>query len=187
MSGVARILLAAALVSGGPLPLDAGKPAKVEPPPLTQDHEHPSGAFSFRTPEGWSLQPSRVSPEILDVTAGDVLVRFLYRPGETGYDSLHVTCMLERLAPPMDTAPEVSYEYDFVGGVVADRRALDSAFVVKYDNPIRGHRAWRQRNVTIVGGGHSLCVITYAPVAVWKKSPQARATVNAILQSLTFH
>jgi hypothetical protein len=187
MSGLARVLLLAVALVGGWTPATlAGKKSRPEPAALTQDHKHPSGAFSFRTPEGWSVRPSPANTEALDAVAGDLMVRFLYRAGEAGYDSLHVTCMLERLAPPMDTAPQVQYEYDFVGGVVADRRALDSAFIVRYDNPIQGHRVWRQRNVTIVGGGHSLCVITYAPVAVWKKSPQARATVDSILGSVTF-
>ena len=44
--------------------------------------------------------------------------------------------------------PQVDYEYDFVGGAVGERRALDSAFVVHYDEPVEGQRDWRQRNVT---------------------------------------
>jgi hypothetical protein len=184
--GLAVVSLLVAIF-GLPAPALCGKRPKAEPVPLTQDHRHPSGAFSFRTPEGWTLEPSRTSPEILDATSGDLIVRFLYREGENGYDSLHSACMMERLAGPMDTSPQVAYEYDFVGGLVGEHRALDSAFTVRYDNAIRGHRDWRQRNVTIVGRGHSLCVITYAPVAVWKKSAQARNTVNSILQSLTFH
>ena len=47
---------------------------------------------------------------------------------------------------------------------------LDSAFVVRYDAPVEGSAAWRQRNLTIVGGGESLCVIGYAPLPAWKKS-----------------
>ena len=47
--------------------------------------------------------------------------------------------MLVRLAGPMDTFPQVDYEYDFVGGEVGERRALDSAFVVHYDEPVEGH------------------------------------------------
>jgi hypothetical protein len=187
MSGLARVLLlAVALVGGGTSPTLAGKKSRPEPPPLTQDHKHPSGAFTFRTPDGWSVRPTDPATGILEVAGGDLMVRFLYRAGEIGLDSLHVDCMDVRLAPPMETEPQVKYEYDFVGGPVADRRALDSAFLVNYDNPIQGHRAWRQRNVTIVGGGHSLCVMTYVPAAVWKKSPQARATVDSILGSVTF-
>jgi hypothetical protein len=183
--GLAVVSLVVA-VFGAPPPAECGKREKSEPVPLTREHQHPSGAFSFRTPDGWTLQPSPTSPETLDATAGDLIVRFVYRAGENGYDSLHSVCMMDRLAGPMDTSPHVAYEYDFVGGVIGEHRALDSAFTVHYDNAIRGHRSWRQRNVTIVGQGHSLCVITYTPVAVWKKSARTRNTVNSILHSLTF-
>src|SRR5256885_17201676 len=83
-------------------------------------------------------------------------------------------------------APVVRYEYDYVGGVVANRRALDSAFVVSYDQPLLGQRQWRQRNVTIVGNGDSLCAITYAPLALWEKSAPTRALLDAALGSVTF-
>lgn len=164
----------------------AGKKSP-ERPPLPREHTHPSGAFTFRTPEGWAVTTPPSSPETLEAWGGDLGVRFVYRPGESGYDSLHVACMLERLADPMAMEPRVDYEYDFVGSLVGNRRALDSAFAVLYDRPIRGHRAWRQRNVTIVGAGQSLCVVSYAPMAVWKKSPEARALMNAVLGSVTFH
>ena len=87
-------------------------------------------------------------------------VRFVHLAGDYGYDSLHGACMLERLAPPQQTSPVIKYEYDYVGGPVGgDRRALDSAFVVRYDNAIDGHKEWRQRNVTVVGFSMS----TYSP------------------------
>ena len=74
--------------------------------------------------------------------------------------------MLERLAGAMEQEPSVQYEYDFVGGAMGDRRALDSAFVVTYDKPDRrAQRQWRQRSVTIVGNGTSLCAVAYAPAA----------------------
>jgi hypothetical protein len=114
-------------------------------------------------------------------------VRFVFRPEESGYDSLHVTCMLERLAAPMDTDPRVLYEYDFVEGLLGDRRVLDSAFAVSYDRPVRGHRQWRQRNVTVVGGGQSLCLVAYVPLEIWKRSSEARNLMNAVLGSITFH
>ncbi len=66
----------------------------------------------------------------METGGGGVLVRFLYRDGENGYDSLHVDCMLERLAPEMEQEPRIRYEYDFLSGVVGDRRILDSAFEV---------------------------------------------------------
>ena len=123
----------------------------------------------------------------IDAQFGDgVAVRFLYRDGDSGYDSLHGACMLERLAGAMDMEPVVQYEYDFVGGAFGDRRALDSAFVVTYDKPILGERQWRQRTVTIVGNGTSLCAITYAPVTLWKKSAPTRALLDAVLASVTF-
>lgn len=178
---VATLLLATLAAAPGAV---AGK--RVPPPPLPAEHRHPSGGFAFRTPEAWKVDTARESPETLNASGDGVFVRFVYRDGETGYDSLHGICMLERLAPAMDMFPVVQYEYDYVGGVVGERRALDSAFVVSYDRPILGQRQWRQRNVTIVGNGASLCAITYAPLPLWKKSPPTRALLDAVLGSVTF-
>lgn len=165
----------------------AGRKSPPSPPPLPLEHKHPSGAFSFRTPEGWKVVPSPVNPDVLQTGEGDLLVRFLYRAGEGGLDTTHVDCMLERLAGPMATEPQVKYEYDFRGGVIGgDRGALDSAFVVRYDTPIQGQRDWRQRNLTIVGAGQTLCIMTYAPALVWKKSAEARALLDAVVGSITF-
>jgi hypothetical protein len=155
-------------------------------PPLPVQHRHPSGGFAFRTPEGWKIDSPPENPETMNAVGDGVAVRFVYRDGESGYDSLHGACMLERLAGAMEMDPVVQYEYDFVGGVIGDRRALDSAFVVTYDKPIMGQRQWRQRNVTIVGNGSSLCAITYAPVPLWKKSAPTRALLDAVLGSVTF-
>ena len=158
-----------------------------EPPDLSLEHVHPSGRFSFKTPHDWKAGPSPTRPEAFDASGGGgtLLIRFIYRSGEVGYDSLHADCMLDRLAGPMDTSPSVKYEYDFVGGTILGRRALDSAFVVRYDNAIQGHRDWRQRNLTIVGAGESLCLVTYVPVEMWKK-PETRTLMDAVLNSLTF-
>ena len=124
---------------------------------------------------------------MLNVVGDGVVVRFIYRDGENnGYDSLHGVCMLERLAPAMEMQPVVEYEYDYVGGLIGNRRALDSAFVVSYDNPILGATQWRQRNVTIVGDGVSLCAITFAPLPLWKKSAPTRVLLDAVLGSVTF-
>jgi hypothetical protein len=124
---------------------------------------------------------------MLQTGEGELIVRFLYRAGEGGLDTTHVDCMLERLAGPMVAEPQVKYEYDFRGGVIGgDRGALDSAFVVRYDTPIQGQRDWRQRNLTIVGAGQTLCVMTYAPAPVWKKSQEARALLDAVVGSITF-
>jgi hypothetical protein len=164
----------------------AGGKAPVMLPTLTVEHQHPSGAFFFRTPEGWKVQPSPADPSALEAWGGDLGLRFLYRAGEAGYDSLHANCMLERLAGPMDTEPQVKYEYEYVGGVIGSRRALDSAFFVRYDQPRHGHRDWRQRTVTVVGQGDSLCVMSYVPRETWKSSPPSRALVDSVLASVTF-
>lgn len=155
-------------------------------PPLPQENHHPSGAFTFRTPAGWKVEPVAGNAEAIQASGDGVAVRFVYRPGDAGFDSLHVTCMLERLAHEKDSAPQVEYEYDFLSGEVNEMRILDSAFVVTYDDPIQGSRVWRQRNVTVVGKGHSLCAISYAPAALWKKSKETRATLDAILGSVSF-
>jgi hypothetical protein len=173
-----------ALLAIAPTPGHAAK--RVPPPPLPAEHRHPSGGMAFRTPEGWKIETPAESPETVNASGDGVVVRFLYHDGENGYDSLHGICMLERLAPAMDMFPVVEYEYDYVGGVIEGRQALDSAFVVTYDKPILGAREWRQRNVTIVGNGSSLCAITYAPLPLWKKSAQTRALLDAVLGSVTF-
>ncbi len=156
------------------------------PPPLPREHRHPSGALTFRTPEHWTVVTPAVAPETVIASGDGVMVRIVARQGESGYDSLHGACMLERLAGPMETAPGVKYEYDYVGGPVANRRALDSAFVVHYDEPVQGHHDWRQRNITVVGGGYSVCLVLYAPATVWKKSAESRALLDGVLGSVIF-
>jgi hypothetical protein len=164
----------------------AGKKKLPPPPPLAVEHNHPSGTFSFKTPDGWTAATSADNPDILEVKGGDLMVRFLYRPSEGGLDTTHVDCMMERLAGPMATEPQVKYEYDFKGGVLAGRGALDSAFVVTYDSAINGHRDWRQRNLTLVGRGETICIMTYAPAVVWKKSLETQALLDAVVGSVTF-
>ena len=165
----------------------AGKKKLPPPPPLPVAHNHPSGAFTFRTPEGWTVATSNDNPDILEVKGGELMVRFLYRPSEGGLDTTHVDCMLERLAGPMVAEPQVNYEYDFRGGVLAGRGALDSAFVVNYDAAINGHRDWRQRNLTLVGKGETICIITYAPATVWKKSLETQVLLDAVVGSVAFN
>jgi hypothetical protein len=166
---------------------DAGAAKKkAPPPPLPAQHRLPSGAFAFRTPEAWKIVSTPENPDTLNASGDGVAVRFVYHEGENGYDSFHGACMLERLAGAMEMEPVVQYEYDFVGGVIGDRRALDSAFVVTYDKPILGQRQWRQRTVSIVGNGTSLCAVTYAPATLWKKSAPTRALLDAVLASVTF-
>lgn len=182
MKGLASPLLAALLVPGL---ARAGRQPTAAPPPLTAEHTHPSGAFSFRTPADWKVGPLPGRSDAWQASSGPLAVRFVYQAGENGLDSVHVACMLERLAGPMEMEPRVRYEYDFVGARAGDHRALDSAFAVRYDQPIQGHRDWRQRCLTVVGGGHSLCVALYAPSALWKKSAPARALGEAVLGSVS--
>ena len=181
---IALTVLAALVAAGAPVPAAAGR----KPPTsfiLDTEHASPSGAFRFRTPAGWTVESRATEPETVEAAGDGVRVRFIHRSGEHGYDSLHGSCMLERLAPASDISPVVRYEYDFVGASFGDRRALDSAFVVRYDAPVDGHKEWRQRNVTIVGAGSSLCAISYAPAPRWKKSPETRALLDGVLGSVT--
>jgi hypothetical protein len=173
-------LLALAMLPG--LAWAGRKP--VAPPSLTLEHRHPSGAFTFRTPEGW--QVAATPSGLMEAWSGDLGVRFDYQEGENGYDSLHATCILEGLSPAASAEPHFRYEYEYMGGLIGERRVLDTAHAVRYDGPVHGHRDWRQRTVTVVGGGLSLCVMSYAPTDVWKKTPQARAVLDAVMGSLTF-
>jgi len=176
-------VLAALAAAGVAVPSVAAERPQTAPA-LETEHKSPSGAFTFRTPAGWTIETS-AGPETVNAFGSGVRVRFVHRPGEHGYDSLHGVCMLERLAPPSETSPVIKYEYDYIGGDIGnDRRALDSAFTIRYDGDVHGHKEWRQRNVTVVGGGHSLCAISYAPASVGKKK-EARALLDAVLASVT--
>jgi hypothetical protein len=152
-------------------------------PPMTRQ-THPGGAFSFEAPASWAVGDAPGRPGVYQAAGDGQIVRFAYTPGEAGFDSLHVTCMLERLRPEQETSPHLRYEYDFLSGQVGDFQVLDSAFEVSYDEPVDGVREWRQRNVTLVGKGHSLCVILHAPLRTWKKSKAARALQDAVLKSV---
>jgi len=167
-------------------PVGAGKKDPPAPAELTSEHGNASKTLSFRTPAGWVLEAGTGEPEVTEARGGGLIVRVVRREGELGLDSLHVECMLVRLTGPMDAFPQVDYEYDFVGGEIGGRRALDSAFVVHYDDPVEGHRDWRQRNLTVVGEGVSVCAIAYAPLPVWKKSKPARKLLTSILESIRF-
>jgi hypothetical protein len=153
---------------------------------LIEEHVHPSGAFRVMTPEGWSESPVPDRPEAWDVKQGLLTIRFLYFDRESGFDSLHADCMLVRFAAAMEIDPHTAYEYDFLSGAMGEHRFLDSAFLVRYDEPVGGHREWRQRNLTLVGAGESLCVISYAPWDVYKKDRATRWLVEAIVKTLSF-
>jgi hypothetical protein len=156
----------------------------VPPPELTDEHRHPGGHITFRTPADWEVTDKGHGR--VEAWGPDLGMRLVERDGEQGLDGFHADCMEERLAPPMDTEPQVKYEYDFVGGMVGQQRGLDSAFAVVYDKEVHGHRTWRQRNISLVGMGRSVCVVGYAPAALWKKkSSPTRALMDAVLSSVT--
>jgi len=177
---LAAALLAHALVAP---PLSAKDPP---PPKLDREHEHPSGALSFRTPESWKVEIEAADPLSVMAAGDGVIVRFVYRQGDMGYDTFHVDCMTKRLASPFETSPQVRYEYDFLSGSVGGMRILDSAFITNYDAPIGGAREWRQRNLTLTGEGHSLCAISYAPLKAWKRSKRTRQLLESVLKSVAF-
>ena len=168
-----------------PAPGRAG-PKDPPAPSLTAEHSNPARSFFFRTPAGWTVSASEGQPEVTEARGDGLVLRFLRREGELGLDSLHGECMMVRLTGPMDASPRVDYEYDFVGLSVGGRRALDSAFKVQYDAPIDGHQEWRQRNLTVVGQGESICVVAHAPWRVWKKSKPARRLLTSVVESLRF-
>ncbi len=185
MKDLAQLIVLTAVVVL-PVPLGAGSSRSAPPPVLSHEHLHPSGAFSFRTPDSWMLLSYGPEPQALEAKGDGLVVRFLFRRQEVGFDSLHVSCMLDRLAGQMESQPRVEYEYDFLTGTVGELQVLDSAFKVRYDYPVMGHRDWRQRNLTVVGKGQSLCVITYCPTSVWRRSPEKRVLLDGIVKSVAF-
>jgi hypothetical protein len=169
-----------------PASASAGKEGSSRPPHLPAEHRSTTGAYSLRTPAAWIVRTTPGEWETTEARGDGLIVRILRRDGEMGLDSLHAQCMLVRLAAPMEAEPQVDYEYDFLGGEVGERRALDSAFVVHYDEPIGGQRHWRQRNLTVVGKGGSLCLIGYSPLPAWRKSKATRGLLDAVLASVGF-
>ncbi len=155
-------------------------------PPLREWHADASQTLRFRTPEGWTVQAGTGMPEITEARGDGLILRVVRRPGEIGLDGLHVDCMLLRLVEATQMRPNVDYEYDFVGGAIGARQALDSAFVVRYDEPIDGARDWLQRNVSLVGEGESVCVIGYGPMPATKRSKPLRRLLDAVMASVEF-
>jgi hypothetical protein len=151
---------------------------------LVSEHRNAAGTLTLKTPAEWVVESHSGEPEVTEARGGSLIVRILRREGELGLDSYHVQCMAERLADPMKADPHVDYEYDFLEGRVGDRRVLDSAFVVRYDEAVEGYTEWRQRSLTLVGGGESLCVTGLAPRPVWKKSKEDRALLEAVIASV---
>jgi hypothetical protein len=153
-------------------------------PPLTEEHFNAARTVRFRTPAGWTVKTGSGTPELTEARGNGLVLRLLWRPQEVGLDSLHVDCMLIRPAPENLGQPAVDYEYDFVGGALGTRRALDSAFVAHYDEPIEGARDWHQRNVSVVGEGESVCIIGYGPLPAAKKSKPLRKLLDAVMKSV---
>jgi hypothetical protein len=180
MKDLAALILSSLLLL--PVALPAGQKDAVAA--LSEEHSNGSKTLRFKTPAGWTVTHTPGDLELAEARGGGMILRLLRREGELGLDSLHVECMLIRLAGPMETHPHVDYDYDFVGGGIGGRRALDSAFVVEYDAPIAGEKKWRQRNLTLVGEGESVCVITYVPNSVWKKSSTARKLLTSLVESV---
>jgi hypothetical protein len=180
MKGLAAVILAPLAL--WPLGLAAGQ--KAAPTPLTEEHWNGSKTVSFKTPAGWTVTHKPGNFELTEARGGGMILRVYRREGELGLDSLHAECMLQRLAGPMETSLDVRYEYDFVGGEVGGRRVLDSAFAVEYDAPQDGEKKWRQRNLTVVGDGESVCIVTYAPQSVFKKSSAARKLLTSLAESV---
>ena len=160
---------------------EAGDKAKEA---LTTEHTNAARTLTIRTPADWVFETREGTPERSEARKGGLIVRIVRREGELGLDGYHVQCMMERLAGPMVSQPQVDYEYDFLQGWVGERQVLDSAFIVHYDEAIEGHKDWRQRNVTVVGKGESLCVVAMAPKRVWKKSKEERALLEAVVEGI---
>ena len=154
------------------------------PPPLTDEHWNSAHTISFKTPATWKVTSTPGDIELTEGRGDGVIFRIYRRRGGLGLDSMHVECMLLRLAGDMDTKPGASYEYDFNGSEISGHKALDSAFVFEYDKPVDGERKWRQRNLTLVNDDESLCLITYAPNPVFKKSKAVRKLLTSLVESV---
>lgn len=171
---VSAEVLALVLVSQATAFADGGVPSS--------EHKDSSGSFVFRTPAHWTVSNA---PDVTEAEGDGMVVRLLFRSGDNGFDSLHVSCMQNRLGEVMAADPQVDYEYDFLQAEVGDRRLLDSAFKTRYDEPVRGHKQWRQRNVTFVSPKGSLCIIAFCPTKVWKGSVKARAVLDGVVSSVS--
>jgi hypothetical protein len=182
MKHIGAIILASLVAL--PAGLAAGE--KIVIKPLAQEHWNSSRTLRFKTPEGWLVQNVSGQVEVTEARGDGMRLRLLRWPMDMGLDSTHAECMLQRLAGPMETSLDVRYEYDFVGGEIGERRALDSAFVVEYDAVIDGDKKWRQRNLTVVGAGESVCIITYARNGLFKKSTAARKFLTSLVEGVTF-
>jgi hypothetical protein len=161
------------------------RPDGKAPPQANRQHRIASSLATFNTPPDWVVSVSGTNPEVVNAQGAKIAVRFLRWDSELGLDALHVLCMVERLAEPMAIEPSTRYEYEFVGGEQGERRVLDSAFAVRYSAPVMGFTEWRQRVVTLVGKGEGICVVSFCPLPLWKKSREARETLKAVVASVS--
>lgn len=155
--------------------------ADESPPPLVQQHRLFDGAVMLQTPAGWQAAALTRRSDAVDVSGDGLVFRLSYQPTELPADAFHAQCMLERQAPALELDAEVNYEYEYVGGRLLGRAALDSAYRVRYDEEIQGAREWRQRSLSLVGGGASLCVVQMAPAREWKRSRALRDLAASVL------
>ena len=154
-------------------------------PALTEEHWNASKTVGFKTPAGWTVTHTPGDIELTEARGDGMILRICRRAGRARASTACTSeCMMRRLAGPMETRPGADYEYDFVGGTVGGRRALDSAFVVEYDAPIDGDKKWRQRNLTVMGDGESVCIVTYVPNGIWKKYTWARKLLTSLVESV---
>jgi len=174
------------LVSLVALPAGLAAGEKYVVKPLAQEHWNSSRTLRFKTPEGWLVQNTSGQVELTEARGDGMRLRLVRWPMDMGLDSTHAECMLQRLAGPMETSLDVRYEYDFVGGEIGERRALDSAFVVEYDAVIDGDKKWRQRNLTVVGAGESVCIITYVRNGMFKHSSAVKKFLISLVEGVTF-
>jgi hypothetical protein len=87
-------------------------------PPLTEQHQNASATLRFHTPPGWTVETTEGVPEVTEARGDGLILRLVRRDGEVGLDTLHVDCMLVRLAAETAARPNVDYEYDFVSGAI---------------------------------------------------------------------
>ena len=184
-------LTAAVLVCLLLVPASVGAGKKKEPPPppsLPSEHWND-------VPDGGPSDPGRAGrsgvesgpPEVLETRGDGLIVRMLRREGEIGLDSLHVECMLVRLAGAMDTFPQVDYEYDFVGGEIGEPAGARLGL----RRPLRraGRGPPRLAAEELDGGRRGGVGVRRSPTPpspVWKKSKPARNLLTSVVESIRF-
>ena len=113
---------------------------------------------------------------------GDLGLRLVDRQGEQGLDSFHVDCMMERLAGPMETEPQVSLRVR-LHRRRGQRHTASSIprFVVTLRR--RRPRAPAVAPAQRVAGGQRALAVRRGLRASdqWKKSAASRALLNAVL------